>query len=91
MSIDGDIMVMQPRLERRFSVCDPVSIVSRPSNFDPGFRCGGLFDDKKFGGESPSTGFFSPLSCAYGDPAYVEERDISSYHSRYFLTMISSI
>ncbi|URE03718.1 type I inositol-1,4,5-trisphosphate 5-phosphatase [Musa troglodytarum] len=82
MSTDDDLMAMQPTLERRFSVCDPVS---RPSNFDHGFRCGGLFDDKKFGGESPSTGFFSPLSCAYGDPAYVEERDIPSYHSRYCL------
>nr|XP_018682062.1 PREDICTED: type IV inositol polyphosphate 5-phosphatase 7-like isoform X1 [Musa acuminata subsp. malaccensis] len=90
MSIDGDIMVMQPRLERRFSVCDPVSIVSRPSNFDPSFRCGGLFDDKKFGGESPSTGFFSPLSCAYGDPAYVEERDISSYHSSSRYCLVAS-
>ncbi|RRT54852.1 hypothetical protein BHE74_00036715 [Ensete ventricosum] len=85
MSIDGDIMVMQPRLERRLSVCGPMSTVSRPSNFDPSFRCGALFYDNKFGGESPSTGFSSPLSCAYGDPAYVEERDISSYHSRYCL------
>ncbi|KAJ8506604.1 hypothetical protein OPV22_007490 [Ensete ventricosum] len=90
MSIDGDIMVMQPRLERRLSVCGPMSTVSRPSNFDPSFRCGALFYDNKFGGESPSTGFSSPLSCAYGDPAYVEERDISSYHSSSRYCLVAS-
>ncbi|CAL9088169.1 unnamed protein product [Musa textilis] len=85
LRIDGDIMVMQPRLDRRFSVCDRASIASRPSNFDPSFRCGGSSDDEKLGGESPSTDIFSPMSYVYGAPQYLEERERSSLHSKYCL------
>ncbi|WOK99437.1 type IV inositol polyphosphate 5-phosphatase 7-like isoform X1 [Canna indica] len=83
LRIDSDLMATQPRLDRRFSVCDRVSIGSRPSNFDTNFRCGGSSDDERGGGESPSTGFCSPMSYAYGAPQYMEERDRSS--SRYCL------
>ncbi|RWW83099.1 hypothetical protein BHE74_00008421 [Ensete ventricosum] len=84
LRIDGDIMVMQPRLDRRFSVCDRASIASRPSNFDPSFRCGGSSDDEKPGGESPATDIFSPMSYVYGAPQYLEERERSSLRSKYY-------
>lgn len=84
LRMDGDFMTIRPRLDRRFSVCDRVSIGSRPSNFDPYFKCGGSSDDEKNGEESPYAGFCSPMSYAYGAPQYMEERDRSSFRSRYF-------
>ncbi|XP_064961855.1 type IV inositol polyphosphate 5-phosphatase 7-like [Musa acuminata AAA Group] len=90
LRIDGDIMAMQPRLDRRFSVCDRTSIASRPSNFDPSFRCGGSSDDEKLGGESPSTDIFSPMSYVYGAPQYLEERERSSLRSNSRYCLVAS-
>ncbi|KAJ8512919.1 hypothetical protein OPV22_003353 [Ensete ventricosum] len=90
LRIDGDIMVMQPRLDRRFSVCDRASIASRPSNFDPSFRCGGSSDDEKPGGESPATDIFSPMSYVYGAPQYLEERERSSLRSNSRYCLVAS-
>ncbi|WOL08909.1 hypothetical protein Cni_G17662 [Canna indica] len=85
LRIDGDSMVPQPVLDRRFSVCDRVSIGSRPSDFDSNFRCEGSSDDENIGEESPTTIFFSPFSYGYGAPPYVEEGDRLSANSRYCL------
>ncbi|XP_038977456.1 type IV inositol polyphosphate 5-phosphatase 7-like, partial [Phoenix dactylifera] len=82
LRIDGDIMVPQSRLDRRFSVCERVSFGSRPSDFDPNFRWCGSSDDENFGIESPSTVIFSPMSYGYGDSS-VEERERPSGKSRY--------
>ncbi|KAL0414502.1 UNVERIFIED_CONTAM: Type IV inositol polyphosphate 5-phosphatase 7 [Sesamum radiatum] len=38
--MENDISVQQPRLERRFSVCDRVIFGHRPSDFDPNMRWG---------------------------------------------------
>ncbi|XP_019706637.1 type IV inositol polyphosphate 5-phosphatase 7 [Elaeis guineensis] len=84
LRIDGDIMVPQPRLDRRFSVCERVSFGSRPSDFDPNFRWCGSSDDENFGMESPSTVIFSPMSYGYGASS-MEERDRPSGKSRYCL------
>ncbi|XP_026664651.2 type IV inositol polyphosphate 5-phosphatase 7 [Phoenix dactylifera] len=85
MRVDGDIMAPQPRLERRYSVCDRVMFGSRPSDFDPNFRWNGSSDDENIGGESPSTVFFSPKSYGYGASSSVEERDKPGGQSRYCL------
>ncbi|RWW56686.1 hypothetical protein BHE74_00036575 [Ensete ventricosum] len=82
LRIDGDTMVPQPMLDRRFSVCDRVSFGSRPSDFDSNFRCEGSSDDENIGEESPTTIFFSPFTYGYGAPTYVEERDRLSANSR---------
>ncbi|XP_042387455.1 type IV inositol polyphosphate 5-phosphatase 7-like [Zingiber officinale] len=73
--MDNDIMAMQPRLDRRFSVCDRVSIESAQSNFDPYFNFGASPYDEVVGGEISYTGFYSPMSYSYGAPHYMEGRD----------------
>lgn len=83
LRINGDIMELHPRLDRRFSVCDRVSTGSRPSDFDSNFRCGDSSDDEKVAEQSPSAGIFSPSSYAYGAPQYMGERNRSSSHTRY--------
>nr|KYP75002.1 Type I inositol-1,4,5-trisphosphate 5-phosphatase CVP2 [Cajanus cajan] len=40
--MDNDPSVVQPQLDRRYSVCDRVIFGHRPSDFDPSFRWGGL-------------------------------------------------
>ncbi|XP_074566787.1 type IV inositol polyphosphate 5-phosphatase 7-like [Curcuma longa] len=72
--MDNDIMAMQPRLDRRFSVCDRVSIESAQSNFDPYFNFGASPYDEVAGGEISYSDFCSPMSYAYGAPQYMEER-----------------
>ncbi|XP_042431217.1 type IV inositol polyphosphate 5-phosphatase 7-like [Zingiber officinale] len=86
--IDNDVMVMQPRLDRRFSVCDRVSIKSRPSNFDPYFNFGASPYDEVVAGEISSySDFCSPMSYSCGVPRHMEERDRFSVlsSSRYCL------
>ncbi|KAH7661487.1 DNase I-like protein [Dioscorea alata] len=86
LRIDGDIVAAQPRLDRRFSVCDRVMYAGRPSDFDPNYRWGGSSDDENIGGESPNTVFYSPMSYGYGaQSSSMEERDRSSGNSRYCL------
>ncbi|KAI0524928.1 hypothetical protein KFK09_004318 [Dendrobium nobile] len=86
LRIDGDMLVPQPRLERRHSVCERVMFGSRPSDFDPNFRWGiGSSDDENVVGDSPSTAYFSPMSYAYGASSSMKERDASIGYSRYCL------
>ncbi|XP_020093212.1 type I inositol polyphosphate 5-phosphatase 4-like isoform X1 [Ananas comosus] len=85
LRIDGDIMVPQARLDRRFSVCDRISFGSRPSDFDGNFRYNGSSDDENIEGESPSTVFFSPIPYGYGAPPSMQEMNMQSGNSRYCL------
>lgn len=66
LRIDGDILgPSQPRLERRFSVCDRVMLGSRrPSDYDRmSYRWdGGSSDDDNTGVESPSCTYYSPMN-----------------------------
>ncbi|CAA6667195.1 unnamed protein product [Spirodela intermedia] len=73
MRMDGDTMAAQPRLDRRFSVCDRVMFGSRPSDYDPSGRWGGgSSDDENAGGggaaagDSPGNLFFSPIKQMVG-------------------------
>ncbi|OVA05419.1 Inositol polyphosphate-related phosphatase [Macleaya cordata] len=81
MRMDNDMLVSQPRLDRRFSVCDRVIFGHRPSDYDPNYRWGSS-DDENVPGDSPST-VYSPMS--YGGSTSMEERDRSSGNSRYCL------
>lgn len=80
----------QPRLDRRFSVCDRVMFGNRPSDYDANCRWGGYggsSDDENTCVESPSAMYYSPISYGYVPSAssYVEERERPSGHSRYCL------
>ncbi|RWR88953.1 type IV inositol polyphosphate 5-phosphatase 7-like protein [Cinnamomum micranthum f. kanehirae] len=82
LRMDNDMSIPQPRLDRRFSVCDRVMYSHRPSDFEPNFRWGSS-DDENGPGDSPSTSYVSPMS--YGASSYMEDRDRSMGHSRYCL------
>lgn len=83
MRVTGSDMSMpQPRLDRRFSVCDRVSFGQRPSDYDPNFRWGS--SDEEIGpGDSPNTTYYSPGSCSGFIP--MEDRDRNAGQSRYCL------
>ena len=91
MRMDDDIMAPQPRLDRRYSVCERVIYGSRPSDFDPNYRGGGSSDDENITGDSPSTVFFSPMSCGYGASSSMEERARLSGLSRYSFRQPNSL
>ncbi|KAG6525772.1 hypothetical protein ZIOFF_015742 [Zingiber officinale] len=90
LRIDSDTMVIQPWIDRRYSVCDRVSIGSRPSDFDPCFISGDSSDDEKVGGEPLSTASYSPASFVYGAQSCKEERSRSSLDSSYCYCLITS-
>ncbi|KAA8550836.1 hypothetical protein F0562_002520 [Nyssa sinensis] len=81
--MDNDMSMPQPRLDRRFSVCDRVMFGHRPSDYDPNFRWGGSSDDENGPGDSPGTAQHSPMS--YCGSFSMEDRDRQSGHSRYCL------
>ncbi|KAJ0974096.1 hypothetical protein J5N97_016061 [Dioscorea zingiberensis] len=74
---DGDILAPQPRLDRRYSVCERVMYGTRQSDFDSNFRWGGSSDDENVSADSPSTAAFSPVSYNYGAPSTMEVNDRS--------------
>ncbi|KAJ4746134.1 Type I inositol polyphosphate 5-phosphatase 1 [Rhynchospora pubera] len=93
MRMESDPMTVstsQPRLERRFSVCDPTGLGfgSRPTDFlDPNFRLsfsgGALSDDESVGEEAIAV---SPFSNGYGTGTVPpEEREGEYGDSRYCL------
>ncbi|XP_059660472.1 type I inositol polyphosphate 5-phosphatase 4-like [Cornus florida] len=80
--MDNDMPMPEPRLDRRFSVCDRATLGHRPSDYDPNFRWGS-FDDENGLGDSPGTMHYSPIS--YNESIYMEDRDRQPGHSRYCL------
>ncbi|TXG63685.1 hypothetical protein EZV62_010679 [Acer yangbiense] len=82
MRMDNDMSMPQPRLDRRFSVCDRVIFGHRPSDYDPNFRWGSS-DDENDPGDSPVTTQYSPIT--YSGSFSMEDRDRSSGNSRYCL------
>ncbi|EXB22112.1 Type I inositol-1,4,5-trisphosphate 5-phosphatase CVP2 [Morus notabilis] len=84
MRMDNDMSVMEPRLDRRFSVCDRVIFGNRPSDYDPNYRWGSS-DDENGPGDSPVvTTHCSPLS--YNGSFSMEDRDRQAGNSsRYCL------
>ncbi|MCL7040976.1 hypothetical protein MKW94_003267 [Papaver nudicaule] len=81
MRVDNEMLVSQPRLDRRFSVCDRVMFGNRPSDYDPNYRWGSS-DEENVPEDSPST-VYSPMS--FGGSNSMEHREKSSGNSRYCL------
>ncbi|XP_073150293.1 type I inositol polyphosphate 5-phosphatase 4 [Henckelia pumila] len=81
--MENDILVQQPRLDRRFSVCDRVIYGHRPSDYyDP--KVGYVSsDDENELGDLPCTHCYSPISYSGYEP--MEDRDRNSGKSRYCL------
>lgn len=72
LRMEGDILAPQPRLERRYSVCDRAIYGRRPSDYENNYRWGGSSDDENNTGESPST-VYSPVSYGYGNASSLED------------------
>lgn len=81
LRMEGDILAPQPRLERRYSVCDRAIYGRRPSDYEATCRWGGSSDDENNTGESPST-VYSPMSYGYGNPSSLEESHRPAGHTR---------
>ncbi|XP_014756011.1 type I inositol polyphosphate 5-phosphatase 4 isoform X2 [Brachypodium distachyon] len=88
LRMDGDVetLAAQPRLERRYSVCDRAIYGSRrPSDYEANCRWGGSSDDENNTGESPST-VYSPMSYGYGHAPSLDDSHRSAGHTtRYCL------
>lgn len=81
MRMENDMSVPQPRLDRRFSVCDRVMFGHQPGDHDPSYRWGSSDDEN---GDSPVASHYSPFS--YNGFLPMEDRDHRhSGHSRYCL------
>ncbi|XP_021821881.1 type I inositol polyphosphate 5-phosphatase 4-like [Prunus avium] len=82
MRMDNDMSMPQPRLDRRFSVCDRVMFGHRPSDYDPNYRWGSS-DDENGPGDSPVVTQYSPMSNS--GSFSLEDRDRQPGNSRYCL------
>jgi hypothetical protein len=85
LRVEGNYMSSQPRLDRRFSVCDPVSLGGRPSDFDGNFPCAGSPDDEYIEEDGSNGTYFSPFPYGYGTSIAMEENDEQPNTSRYCL------
>ncbi|KAL4369323.1 hypothetical protein GQ457_05G002830 [Hibiscus cannabinus] len=85
MRMDNDMAMPQPRLDRRFSVCDRVVFGHRPSDYDPNIRWDSS-DDENGAGDSPANAHYSRYSpMSYGGSFALEESSRPMEHSRYCL------
>lgn len=82
MRMDNDMSMPQPRLDRRFSVCDRVMFGHRPSDYDPNYRWASS-DDENGPGDSPVVTQYSPMSNS--GSFSLEDRDRQPGNSRYCL------
>ncbi|GKU86552.1 hypothetical protein SLEP1_g1064 [Rubroshorea leprosula] len=86
MRMDNDMSVPQPRLDRRFSVCDRVIFGHRPSDYDPCFRCGSSDEENGPGDSPPGNTLYSQYSpTSYGGSFAMEESYRHTGQSRYCL------
>ncbi|KAJ6685048.1 PHOSPHORIC MONOESTER HYDROLASE-RELATED [Salix purpurea] len=77
MRMDGDMVMAQPRLERRFSVCDRVIFGNRSSDYDPNFKWGSS-DDENGPGDSPGAAQYAPIDNS--GSLSMEDRDGQTGH-----------
>lgn len=83
MRVDNDMLEPQPRLDRRFSVCDRVMSGHRASDYDPNYRwCSS--DDENTSESPPVVPHCSPMSY-YNGSFHVEETEKQRGQSRYCL------
>ncbi|KAL2935626.1 Type I inositol polyphosphate 5-phosphatase 4, partial [Bienertia sinuspersici] len=82
MRVDNDMLEPQPRLDRRFSVCDRVMSGDRASDYDPNYRW--CSSDEENPNESPVVPHCSPVS--YHNGCFpMEETERQRGQSRYCL------
>ncbi|XP_039063512.1 type I inositol polyphosphate 5-phosphatase 4-like [Hibiscus syriacus] len=85
MRMDNDMAMLQPQLDRCFSVCDRVIFGHRPSDYDPNFKWGSS-DDENGQGDSPWNAQYSQYSpMSYGGSFVMEETSRQMGNSRYCL------
>jgi hypothetical protein len=82
LRMDGDCM-QQPRLDRRFSVSDPVNLGGRPSDFNGYLGWTGSPDYENNDEEVNKDAQFSPFPYAYNISGPTEGNDEQSNNSRY--------
>ncbi|WVZ60842.1 hypothetical protein U9M48_010809 [Paspalum notatum var. saurae] len=75
LRVEGNYMSSHPRLDRRFSVCDPVSLGDRPSDFDGNYPFMGSPDDNCIEEDTSNGAYFSPFPYGYVALAPMEEND----------------
>ncbi|KAJ8749504.1 hypothetical protein K2173_025699 [Erythroxylum novogranatense] len=78
MRIDSDLLMPQPRLDQRFSICDRVMIGHRQSYYDPHFKWSSS-DDENGPGVSPCATYFSPIDYCRSFPMEERKRGKSRY------------
>ena len=83
LRVEGNHMLSHPRLDRRFSVCDPVSLGGRPSDFDENFPFMGSPDDHCIEEDTSNGTYLSPFPYGYGASAPMEENNDQPNTSRY--------
>ena len=81
LRVEGNDVFSQPRLDRRFSVCDPVSLGGRPSDFDANCQCIGSPNDDYV---DEDAAYLSPYPYGYGASTPMEEYNEQPNTSRYF-------
>ncbi|KAG9133130.1 hypothetical protein Leryth_026348 [Lithospermum erythrorhizon] len=75
--MNTDISSMKnPRLDRRFSVCERSTFSHRPGDYDADARWGGSSDDENTPAESPGSTNYSPNP--YNGSVFMEEREQQS-------------
>lgn len=84
LRMDGDCVFTQPRLDRRFSVCDPVNLGGRPSDFDGNLHCPESPDEDNIDMEVSDASQISPFPHSYSASAPSEQNDEQSNSSRYY-------
>jgi hypothetical protein len=83
LRMDGDFMFKQPRLDRRFSVCDPVNLGGRPSDFDGILQCQGSPEEDIIDVEASDAAYFSPFPHSYNASTLSESNEEQTKSSRY--------
>lgn len=85
LRVDGNDIFSQPRLYRRFSVCNPPSFGGRPSDFTGNCQCMGSPDDDYIDEDASNGAYFSPFPYGYGGSTPMEENNEQPNTSRYCL------
>jgi hypothetical protein len=83
LRVEGNYMSSQPRLDHRFSVCNPVGLGGRPSDFDGNYPFMGSLDDQYIDEDASNGEHTSPFPYTYGAAALVQENDEQLNKSRY--------
>jgi hypothetical protein len=82
LRVDGNDIFSQPRLYRRFSVCNPPSFGGRPSDFTGNCQCMGSPDDDYIDEDASNGAYFSPFPYGYGGSTPMEENNEQPNTSR---------